>query len=135
MSAAVSLRLVVNASAPLSTKRCSRPASRPTTRTFFPFERRKLATIEPVFPLAPKITYISCETTDDVIFTASLVWLNGVERRQGDRVTWLSLWECVAKHGNAADRFGLSRLVLQNVPMLSKKTVFESDNIGGDPGG
>jgi hypothetical protein len=41
----------------------------------------------------------------------------------------------VAKHGKAADRFGLGRLVLQNVPMLFKKTVFEPDNVGGDPGG
>jgi hypothetical protein len=30
-----------------------------------------LAIIEPVFPLAPKITYISFETTDDVIVTTS----------------------------------------------------------------
>jgi hypothetical protein len=29
--------------------------------------------IEPVFPLAPKITYISFETTDDAIVTSSLV--------------------------------------------------------------
>src|SRR5277367_1484288 len=47
----------------------------------------------------------------------------------------LSPGECVAEHGKAADRFGLGRLVLQNVPMLSKKTVFEPDNVGGDPGG
>jgi hypothetical protein len=36
------------------------------TRTFLPLESRKLATIEPVFPLAPKITYISFETTGEV---------------------------------------------------------------------
>src|SRR5580692_9416982 len=48
---------------------------------------------------------------------------------------WLSPGECVPKHGKAADRLGLGRLVLQNVPMLFKKTVFEPDNVGGDPGG
>src|SRR5579862_4300074 len=46
-----------------------------------------------------------------------------------------SLWECVAEHGKAAHRLGLSRLVLQNIPMLSKKTVFEPDDVGGDPSG
>src|SRR5277367_2537619 len=48
---------------------------------------------------------------------------------------WLSPGKCVAKHGKAADRFGLGRLVLQNVPMLLKETLFEPDNVGGDPGG
>src|ERR1700723_556864 len=48
---------------------------------------------------------------------------------------WLSLGECVSEHGKAAHRFGLGRLVLQNVPMLFKKTVFEPDDVGGDPGG
>jgi hypothetical protein len=33
-----------------------------------------LAMIEPVFPLAPKITYIAFETTGEVIATISLVW-------------------------------------------------------------
>src|SRR3984957_21300816 len=47
----------------------------------------------------------------------------------------MSLGECVAEHRKATDRFGLGRFVLQNVPMLSKKTVFEPDNVGGDPGG
>ena len=46
-----------------------------------------------------------------------------------------SLRECVAEHGKAAHRFGLGRLILQNVPMLFKNTVFEPDNVGGDPGG
>jgi len=36
-----------------------------------PADSRELAMIEPVFPVAPKITYISFETTDDVIVTAS----------------------------------------------------------------
>src|SRR5277367_402063 len=48
---------------------------------------------------------------------------------------WLSLGECVAEHRKAADGLGLGRLVLQNVPMLFEKTVFEPDNVGGDPGG
>jgi hypothetical protein len=34
-----------------------------------------------------------------------------------------------------ADRFGLGCLVLQNVPMLFKNTVFEPDNVGCNPGG
>src|SRR6202451_4201221 len=59
--------------AQISRERCSRPESRPTTRTFWPADSRALAMIEPVFPLAPKITYISFETTDDVIVTTSLV--------------------------------------------------------------
>ena len=46
----------------------------------------------------------------------------------------LSLGECVAEHGEAADRFGLGRLILQNVPMLFEKAAFEPDNVGGDPG-
>src|ERR1700727_2186148 len=48
---------------------------------------------------------------------------------------WLSPGECVADHGKATRGFGLGRLVLQNVPMLSEKTVFEPDNVGGDPAG
>ena len=36
--------------------------------------------IEPVFPLAPKITYISFETMGEVIVTTSSVLLKGVER-------------------------------------------------------
>ncbi len=51
----------------------SRPESRPTTRTFLPFESRKSATIEPVFPLAPKITYSAFETASEVIATTSLI--------------------------------------------------------------
>ncbi len=47
----------------------------------------------------------------------------------------LSARECVAEHWKAADRFGFGRLVLQDVPMLFQQTVFESDNVGGDPRG
>jgi hypothetical protein len=46
----------------------------------------------------------------------------------------LLLGECAAKHGKAADRFSFGGIVLQNVPMLSKNTVFEPDDVGGDPG-
>src|ERR1700731_5067922 len=42
--------------------------------------------------------------------------------------------EAVAKHRKAADGLYLGHLVLQNVPMLLKKTVFEADNVGDDPG-
>src|ERR1700731_4131861 len=59
VSAAASLTLAVNASAPLRTKNCSRPASRPITRTFLPFDSKELAMIEPVFPVAPKITDVA----------------------------------------------------------------------------
>src|SRR4029077_2681760 len=63
VSAAASLTSPVNASAPWRAKRCSRPASRPTTRTFLPFDSKESAMIDPVFPLAPKITYmVSVET-------------------------------------------------------------------------
>ena len=48
---------------------------------------------------------------------------------------WLSPGECVAEHRKAADRFGLGGLVLQNVPVFLKNTVFEPDNVGCDPGG
>ena len=40
-----------------------------------------------------------------------------------DRQTW-----------ETAGRFRPSRLVLKHVPVLRKKTVFEPDNVGGDPG-
>src|SRR6202041_358130 len=71
VSATASPRSAVNASAPLRTKRCNRPASRPTTRTFRPFDSRKSATIEPVFPLAPKITYVVFESTVELIAMTS----------------------------------------------------------------
>jgi hypothetical protein len=38
-----------------------------------PADSRELAMIEPVFPLAPKITYISFETMGEVMITFSLV--------------------------------------------------------------
>jgi hypothetical protein len=34
--------------------------------------------------------------------------------------------ESITKHGRAADGFGLGRLVLRDIPMLLKETVFES---------
>jgi hypothetical protein len=37
---------------------CEALEPRPTTRTFLPCNKKELAMIEPVFPLAPKITYI-----------------------------------------------------------------------------
>src|ERR1700685_531239 len=68
--------------------------------------------------------------------TISLVLLKRRRTPSGRlRCLRLSRGECVAEHGKAAHRFGLGRLVLQNVPMLSEKTVFEPDNVGGDPGG
>src|ERR1700679_654160 len=137
VSAAASLISAVNASAPLSTKRWSRPGSRPTTRTFLPFESRQLATIEPVFPVAPRITYISFETTGEVISCYLLGVVKMVSYVSPGRLRCFqqSLRECFAEHGKTAHRFGLGRLILQNVPMLFKKTVFEPDNVRCNPGG
>src|SRR5260370_16811310 len=59
LSGAASLTFAVNASAPLRTKRCSRVASRPTTRTFSPLISRESEITEPVLPVARKITYIT----------------------------------------------------------------------------
>ena len=42
--------------------------------------------------------------------------------------------EPIAKHGKAADGFFPRGFVLQYIPMLSQKTVFESDNVGRNPG-
>ena len=42
--------------------------------------------------------------------------------------------EAITKHGKAADGFFPSGFVLQYIPMLSQKTVFESDNVGRNPG-
>src|SRR6202035_576190 len=42
--------------------------------------------------------------------------------------------EDIAKHGKAADRFFPRGFVLQYIPMLSQKAVFESDNVGCNPG-
>jgi len=73
VSAAASLTSPANASAPWRTKRCNRPASRPTTRTFLPFDSKESAMIEPVFPLAPKITYMAFKATGEFIASASLI--------------------------------------------------------------
>src|SRR5580692_10218648 len=43
-------------------------------------------------------------------------------------------WEAIAKHGKATHRFFLRGFVLQHVPVLCQETVFESDNIGRNPG-
>jgi len=59
---------------------------------------------------------------------------NGVERLRAIALLGCHLGTC-CQTWKAADRFGLSRLVLQNIPMLSKNAVFEPDNVGGDPGG
>ena len=66
LSAAASVISAVSASAPLRTKRRSRLTSRPTTRTFWPLDSRKLAMSEPVFPLAPKITFMPSLTAATV---------------------------------------------------------------------
>jgi hypothetical protein len=41
--------------------------------------------------------------------------------------------EAITKHGKAADGFFLCGLVLQYIPVLCQETVFESDNVGGNP--
>jgi hypothetical protein len=40
----------------------------------------------------------------------------------------------LAKHGKVTDGFFLCGFVLQYIPVLGQETVFESDNVGGDPG-
>ena len=40
----------------------------------------------------------------------------------------------IAKHRQAALRFGFCRFVLQYVPVLCETTILDPDNIGGDPG-
>lgn len=90
--------------------------------------------IEPVFPLAPKITYVSFETGEVIVTTS------GVAKKVSNAFRTMrrfrpSLRECVAEHRKAAHRFGLGRLVLQNVPMLFEKPALEPDNVGCDPGG
>src|SRR5271156_1144499 len=42
--------------------------------------------------------------------------------------------EAVTKHGKAADGFCLCGFVLQYIPVLCQETVFESDNVGRNPG-
>ena len=46
---------------------------------------------------------------------------------------WLG-GEAVTKHGKAADGLFLGCLVLQHIPMLGQKIVFEPDNVCRDPG-
>src|SRR6201998_349513 len=42
--------------------------------------------------------------------------------------------EAIAKHGKAADGFFPRGFVLQYIPMLGQKAVFESDNVGRNQG-
>jgi hypothetical protein len=42
--------------------------------------------------------------------------------------------KAITKHRQAADGLGLSRLILQHILVLCQETVFESDNVGGNPG-
>jgi hypothetical protein len=42
--------------------------------------------------------------------------------------------EAVAKHRQAALRFGFGRLVLQDVPVFGKAAVLDPDDIGGNLG-
>ena len=42
--------------------------------------------------------------------------------------------EAIAKHGKAADGFFPRGFVLQYIPVLCQETVFESDNVGRNPG-
>ena len=58
------------------------------------------------------------------------------------RVSWNLRWgggvgsgrEAVAKHRQAALRFGLCHLVLQDVPVFGQAAVLDPDNVRGDPG-
>ena len=42
--------------------------------------------------------------------------------------------ETIAKHRETADGFRFGRLILKNVPVLGELAVFETDDVGGDPG-
>jgi hypothetical protein len=73
MLSETSFRTVYCCSRRCPVKRCSRPGSRPTTRTFLPFDSKESAMIEPVFPLAPKITYMAFKATGEIIASASFI--------------------------------------------------------------
>ena len=42
--------------------------------------------------------------------------------------------EVIAKHRQAALRFGFCRFILQNIPVFGKAAVLDPDNIRGHPG-
>ena len=42
--------------------------------------------------------------------------------------------EILAEHREPALRLGFRRFVLQHIPVFGELTVFEADDIGGDPG-
>src|SRR5579863_2637885 len=42
--------------------------------------------------------------------------------------------EAIAKHGKTTHRFFLCGFVLEYIPVLGQETIFESDNVGRDPG-
>src|ERR1700722_6050547 len=56
--AGASVMSATDASAPRAARGCRWAAFLATARTFFPRERRVLATMCPVLPLAPRMTYI-----------------------------------------------------------------------------
>jgi hypothetical protein len=41
--------------------------------------------------------------------------------------------EALAKHRQAALRFGFGRFILQNIPVFSEAAVLDPDNVRGDP--
>src|SRR5580700_3922560 len=57
------------------------------------------------------------------------MWCDGCVKVRGLR------WEAIAKHGKTTHGFFLCGLVLQHIPVLCQETVFESDNVGRNPGG
>src|SRR5260370_28914040 len=58
-SRSASVTFAVNPSAPRLVNVASFFVSRPTTRTFLPLSSNRFATTEPVFPVAPRLTYMS----------------------------------------------------------------------------
>jgi hypothetical protein len=40
----------------------------------------------------------------------------------------------IAKHRQAAFRFGFCRFILQDVPVFGKAAILDPDNVRGDPG-
>src|SRR5258708_30875763 len=67
----------VNASAPRLVNGASFLLSRPTTRTFFFLPSSRFATTEPVFPVAPRITYI---TSSLLVLAGCWVGCHGTRR-------------------------------------------------------
>src|SRR3979490_2820912 len=80
LKASVSSTPAANASAPRLTSGASLLLSRPIARTFLPLSNNFLATTDPVFPVAPKMTYM--------ISSRSLHEFDAIQNRKGCVDLW-----------------------------------------------